>query len=175
MNPKGFDWDLFADPLDNYFRHRWSYRVHSVEYVKVLSTQEETELCYFDRFTHVYYLIRTGGISGWNDKQYTFLVRHKSGYYVYLKAFYDSHRGDFIDNGCIYYSKSWASMWWQVLSKEERNNVKALPWYQSCERTRAALLALYGCRLRRLELRKQCARDVWQIITGMVWEKRFNN
>lgn len=174
MNPKGFDFTCFNYPIHYFFDFKWLASVRSVDYNNTLTIKEEAALCNYNDFTHVYYFTTTINKSSWDQGDWMYLVKHKSGYYVYLRARYSPNFYNF-DDGSIYYSKSWASMWNDILLEEERKKIMALLWYKSCEKTRAAIIALHGCRRRRQDVRNRCPRDVWQVIVAMVWEERFNN
>lgn len=129
MNPEGFDLNTFDLPFSFIFDFvpKW---VQPVECEK-LTLDQEYDLCWTKNFTHVYYIVYPAYLDWSHDKEWIILVKHKSGYYIYLRAFHDKSGPYLIDNGCIRYSKSWDSIWYQILSEEERNNIKSLPWYRT--------------------------------------------
>lgn len=175
MNPEGFTWSMFDYPIQLFKDGLWSEKVGPLvsDPESKLKFEEEQQLCNYNDFVHVYHFVTTGASvwgSNWEDGTRSFFVKHKSGYYIYFYAVYDSHAGRLHDWSFIRYSKSWSSLYYRKFTKEERTAIKTLPWYKSCERTRAALLALSV-----LQRNGLFARDLFRMVAERVWEKRFNN
>lgn len=169
MNPEGVEWVVFNIPIVEAISPRWSISVMPLPGNSKLPIYDEYNILNTKKFAYVYYIWHTGKQNYYSRGLWSYFVKHQNGCYVYLKITYDENN-EIFDTGYVWYSKSWNNIWTEALSKEEKAEIKTLPWYKSCERTRAALLALSV-----LQRNGLFARDLFRMVAERVWEKRFNN
>lgn len=165
MNPEGVEWSVFDYPIEEAIN---LININPLEGDNRLLTEELYSLINYNQFTHVYDISHMGKYWMRIHGTWSFFVKHQSGCYVMCVISYSSVTHKFT-TGEVSYSMSWSKMCNQ-LSTSDQNKLKNRSWYKSCERTRAALLALSV-----LQRKGLFARDLFRMVAEWVWEKRFNN
>lgn len=120
------DWSDFDYPLESFHDNvgGWSYEPIAGESDEGHNGAAipEKEMLDCDQFEKVYY-VRPGENDGEN---WTFLVKHKNGFYVFFDAGCDYTGFECCGGGTITYTQSAQKMWWLGLTDAWRNEFQKI-------------------------------------------------
>lgn len=117
IDPDTVDWPDFDYPIDSFLRRDGSWQ-YGKNFGEEDTTISEKDMLDCNQFEKIYY-----AKAGMNDEEdWTFLVKHKLGYYVYFVAGCDYTGFDCQGGGSITYGLDGKQMWLLGLTNDMRSN-----------------------------------------------------